>query len=132
MRNQSFTPDLASYLLQDGLLTPGLLSEIHSICQQQKISLITHLVRENIISSDVILACCAKYFSLPIFDLSDHIPEENLLPIEFMLRYRILPLSRDQHIMQIGISDPAIKLPFPPFVFILTFNFHARLRKQTR
>src|SRR5262249_35818854 len=84
MPNPCFTPGLASYLIQDGLLAAELLPELLAKCAQQKIALITHLVRENIVASENILACCAKYFSLPILDLSDDILQENLLPREFM------------------------------------------------
>lgn len=98
---------LAKYLVQDGLLTAASIPLLLETCSQQKISLITHLVRTNILSSDSILACCAKHFSLPVFDLNSH--DENLkthLNPELMLRYRIVPISCNQNTLHIGMSDP--------------------------
>lgn len=97
---------LANYLIQDNLLAAELLPELLHTCEQQKISLVSHLVQENIIASEAILNCCVKYFLLPLFDSAKHTMKENILPAEFILRYRIIPVSRNQHIMQIALSDP--------------------------
>lgn len=108
MRNiHLFTQGLAHYLIQDNLIKPESLQTYWEACERQKIPLITYLVRENILDSEAILSCCTKHFSIPVFNLTTDILQDNFLSPELILRYRVLPLSRDTHNLYIGISDPS-------------------------
>lgn len=97
---------LATFLVQEGLLAPESIQAIIAASAQLKYSLITYLVKNKILTSQEILSCCAKYFNLPVFDLADYHIQDNLLSIDLMLRYRVIPLHRDEHALYVGISDP--------------------------
>jgi len=102
-------PGVAKYLIQDGLITQESLQPILSTSLQEKCSLVSYLVRNNILSSQEILNCCVKYFALPVFDLINFNPNaahDDLINIELMLRHRVILLYRDKHALHVGISDP--------------------------
>jgi type IV pilus assembly protein PilB len=97
---------IAACLVGEGLLTIDAIPTLLSTAQQNKIPFITHLVRANILSSESILSCCAKKFAMPVYDLSGHEIKIDHIPPDFILRYRILPLFRQQNVLHIGMSDP--------------------------
>lgn len=97
---------LASYLLKDDLLNKDAIPSFIACCEKEKTSLITHLVNNNILSSETILSCLTKYFTFPVFDLSHYEINLEYLPVDLILRYRILPLKREQNNLYIGITDP--------------------------
>ncbi len=97
---------IANYLIQDGLLKREALPALLQAANQRNIPLITHLVRTQTLTSQIILNCCKKNFTLTHHDLTHYQLQEDLLPPEFILRYRTLPISRDENCMQIGMADP--------------------------
>lgn len=114
----------ATCILRDGLLDIQTIQKNMDIAIQQGISLISQLVRSNTLSSQKILACCVKYFALPVFDLKNYdISELNksLIKIELIYRYRIIPLNQGEDILYLGISDPT------NYTAISAISFHTGL-----
>lgn len=119
------TDGLAKFLVKEGLLAAESIQTFITASTQLKFPLITYLVKNNILSSQKILDCCAKYFNLPVFDLADYNSQLNLLSTELILRYRALPLFKDQHALYIGISDPTNQS------VISAISFHTDLSIQS-
>ena len=97
---------LADYLSREGLLKAEKLPALIASSEQQKIPLVTYLVRENILTSETILTCCSKYFMLPVYDLAAYETKTEHMNPDLILRYRIIPLFREQNTLHVGVSDP--------------------------
>lgn len=105
----SFT-GLIAYFVNDGLINASAASSILENAKMQNISVVTYLVRTRQVTSEAILACCAKHFALPIHDLMNYdaaLLDNTRLHTDLIHRYRVLPLRYDSHSLDLGISDPA-------------------------
>lgn len=99
----------AKYLIQDGLLTENE-ARIHSQeAQKRKISLISHLVANNLVDSTAVAAKASIEFGVPFFDL-DAIDLRSLplsLVSEKLIRkHHALPLFIRGKTLFLGMSDP--------------------------
>lgn len=122
--NKSLT-GLAMYLLQDSLLAEDMLHTALSEAEKQQLPLSCYLVRNKLLSSEKILACCKKHFELPSYDLANYdlsCLEQTLIQPEFIHRYRALPLYRDEQSLHIGITDPT------QHSTLSTISFHTGLQ----
>jgi len=101
--------EITDCLQQDGLLDAAAIPALLKSAALQKRSLITYLVRANILSSESILACCAKHFALPIYDMDlfdiAHLQTDRI-SIELMVKYRIIPIAFEETTFHVGIADP--------------------------
>lgn len=116
---------LASYLVFAKLLNAEKAKEAVHQAQSASISLITFLVKNKILSSEIILKNCAKTFGLEIFDMQQYQLtwlNNFSLSTEFIQRQRIVPLQKDSLTFQVGISDPTNRLALD------TVAFHTGLR----
>lgn len=115
---------IAAYLLRDELLDAESTSKAIDAAIQQKISLITYLVRSNILSGQNILSCCVKYFALSVFDLTNFnltVLQDSIIHPDLMLKHRVIPLYRNDDALHIGVSDPT------NHDAISTISFHSGL-----
>lgn len=116
---------LAYYLVRDGILDLTTAKTSIDEAQKNDISLIKYLINSHILPNEVLLEYCAKNFGLPIFDLKKYdmswMHDLTLSP-ELILRYRVLPLNRDQHNLYLGITDPT------NYEGINAVSFHSSLR----
>lgn len=100
-------PNLALHLIHAGLLDKQTAYEAAYHAKNHKIPFITYLVQKTILVSQDILQTCQHIFSLPVFDLNDYNDSSiELLSIELIRQYRIIPLWKKNNILHIGISDP--------------------------
>jgi len=116
---------LAIYLVRDGLLDTMTAENATQAANQQGVSLTNYLVKANILSSQKILTCCAKYFALPFFDLKNYdtsILNHPIIHSELIYRYRVLPLHKDENCLSLGITDPT------DHTAINAVSFHTGLR----
>lgn len=108
--NPSHTTQLANYLIKHRLLSPSILEETIIQANQKKISLINLIVRKKILPGKILAQCCSTIFQLPMMTLKNHTnnPEiATLLPFKFMQHFNVIPLKKNQHILDIGIVDPS-------------------------
>ena len=101
--------EFASMLVANNFFDTEKTLQLQTSAQQKNMSLISYLVQENILTSDVMLTCTAQHFNFPIFDL-DEIDTSTLkhpaFTPEIIMRYRALPLSHDLHTIHLGVSAP--------------------------
>src|SRR6185312_12016307 len=72
-----------------------------------KIPYMIHLMQKNILTGSEILQACQKIFFLPVFDLDNYdINACALLSAELVREYRVIPLAKNNNILQLGIADP--------------------------
>lgn len=100
---------LIAYLVRDGLLDQITAEEAFNKARQQKTSITHYLVSTRILSSQIILECCAKNFSLPVFNLKNYNLNEfqsSIINAELISRYRVLPIQIHSDFLQLGVTDP--------------------------
>jgi type IV pilus assembly protein PilB len=98
-------------LLSRGKITAAALSE--ATCKQQenpRLSVLQALVNSNAIDEALALQAVAEYFKLPFSRVVTANVEPNvfeLLPLDYIKAKMVLPISKVEKVVLIGISDPA-------------------------
>jgi type IV pilus assembly protein PilB len=101
--------NLLNLLHNENLLELAQAEKIQRHAEQENLSVISFLVQNNILSSEIIIDCLKRIFGLPLFDLKDYDfnwLKNSVINLELICRYRIIPLYCDQHHLQIALSDP--------------------------
>src|SRR5689334_3264486 len=91
---------LINYLVRDGILNNKIANEVITACDKQNLSTISYLVKNKILSSQMILQYCEKKFNLAVFDLCHYDItwlSNSAFTIEFIYRNRVLPLQREHN-----------------------------------
>jgi len=100
---------LARHLINDGLLDKNTAADALQHAQMQGIQLISYLVKNNLVTSLRIAKSCEKIFGLPFIDLAEYdllSIDTSVLNSHLIQQYRVIPLHKHNHLLQIGISDP--------------------------
>lgn len=121
---------LALLLFRDGLLDFKLAKSALASVKKQKVTLTQYLVANNILSSKKIFDYCATHFPLPQFDsknFNEYTLKENLLHPELILKYRILPLLKDNVGLHIAMTDPTDESSLRALSFTTGLNIHPTL-----
>lgn len=111
---------LAGYLVDEGLLSKNQAKVAWQQALLLKQSFVAYLVQNKLVESSVLLDCCARHFGLPIFCLKKFNPQENqlhLLDETWVRRYHIIPLSKQEQRMKVGVSDPSDRSAFDALTF---------------
>lgn len=111
---------IVSLIVQNNLLTPAVASHAAQQAKIQKLSLISYLIKNNILNSDTIVTLFRNKFSFPIFDLNHYEKnwlEHSPLSREVIRNYRVLPLGKIDNVLQIAISDPTDQQTLDAIVF---------------
>lgn len=125
MHDQTY--GLSVYLLRDKLLTQEVAQAAIEAALENNISLTQSLVREKILSSAEILACCINHFHFPFFNLENYdyeLLKNPLIHADLIQRYRVLPLHHDENTLHLGIADPTQEAT------LSAMSFHTGLRIQ--
>ena len=110
----SSNTQLITHLVRDNLLSSLQSSQI---VNQDNIPLTSYLIKNNILSSESIAQYCAKQFGLPIYDLKNHKTIDFNINIDLIQRYRFIPLKIENNILNIGVSDPTDRHAFDAISF---------------
>ena len=101
---------LAKHLVALGYLDEAKARESQEKAKISQISLARYLVRQRILSGQVIMEILANQFGMPYFDL-DALDKSSLpkdaVSEKLLRQYNILPLRLRGHTLYIGLSDPA-------------------------
>ncbi len=101
---------LAGHLVDDGLLSENEAKHASQQAQLQNLSFAAWLVKNQMVTGLSLLDCCARHFGLPVFCLDKFQPPESALRLvdeELVRRYHIIPLGKQEQLMQVGLSDPS-------------------------
>jgi type IV pilus assembly protein PilB len=97
------------YLIQDGLLTENE-AKIHSeAAQKKKIPLLSYLVANNLVDSEVVATKASQEYGLPFFDIDAidlHSLPVNLINEKLIRKHHALPLLKRGVTLFIALSDP--------------------------
>lgn len=100
---------LALKLVSDNLVDEEAMREHIAACQEQKTSLVYHLVKSEVISAKDLATAASTEFGSPLFDLSslnaDAIPRE-VIDKKLIAKYRILPLFKRGKRIFVAVNDP--------------------------
>ena len=115
---------MGPFLTQDELIDPVALSEAKVYCRAHHLALAHYLVQSQIMSGIQLLQCCMRHCDLSVFDLNQFdatILQAKLLPVEWMQRFRMIPVRRYHHVLQLAVVDPTC------FSVISKVRFHTGL-----
>lgn len=116
---------LGQFLIQDKLITPAILNDAKLYCHSHQMTLTYYLVKSSMLNGLQILNCCKKYFELPIYYLNvldQSMLKAPVLPLEWIRRFRIMPLQTNGGSLQLGVTDPTC------FSIISKVRFHTGLQ----
>lgn len=119
------THGLTHLLCQLELLSPEHALRAEQLSHQDHIPVISCLVRNKFITSETIMQACSQQFKLPIAKLKpyhDTLLQDGTLDPSIADKYHILPLKKDDHSLQIAMSDPT------DHAAIAAIQFHTGLR----
>ncbi len=131
--HESNLPPLALYLINAGVLDKTIADSSAARAKTQAIPFISYLVQEKILSSDIIHDTCQKIFSLPVFDLKkyDRSSEtHDLLSVNLIRQYRVVPLYKNNNVLYIGISDPTDQHAIKAIMFHTQLNVQIMLIRE--
>lgn len=116
---------LTHLLCEQGLLSTEHALRAEQMAHKNNVPLVSCLVRNQFISSDVILQACETHFKLPSTELTHFDPQllnDGTMDPALADRYHVLPIARDEHSLQIALSDPT------DHAAIAAVRFHTGLR----
>lgn len=119
------THGLTHLLCQLELLSPEHALRAEQLSHQDHIPVVSCLVRNKFIDSEVIMQACSQQFKLPVVNLKpyhDTLLQDGTLDSSLADKYHILPLKKDGHSLQIAMSDPT------DHAAIAAIRFHTSLR----
>src|SRR3990167_5199906 len=125
MVEHNMTYQLTHLLCEHGLLNTEQAQEAEQLAITNDLPLVSCLVRNRFLSSETILETCRQHFKLSVADLGvfdTGILHDGTIDPELINRHHILPLTKDQHSIQIAISDPT------NHAAICAMRFHTGLR----
>lgn len=126
---------LAACLVRDGLLdNSAALTAIDAAARASQ-PLTFYLVNSGLAASEAILACCLKYFDLPSFDLRNYDMawlRDSPVSAEFLHRYHVLPLFRDERSLHLGVTDPACQAALSAIAFHTGLSIRPVLVDESR
>lgn len=95
-------------LIDQGLLTDGQLTELHTKSEQQGVPVLTMMVSEGLITEEDLTRTTAKIAKVPYVNLADAKIDADvlaLLPQEIAERYMAVPLGEMQHRLVVAMLD---------------------------
>ncbi len=107
--HENILPSLGMHLMKAEILNKNVTYESAIQAKKQNVPFVTYLVREKILTSEMIFNICQKLFPLPAFDLKkydDSSEAYQLLTDDLIRQYRVIPLEKNDTSLHIGISDP--------------------------
>ncbi|NNF17993.1 MAG: type IV-A pilus assembly ATPase PilB [Gammaproteobacteria bacterium] len=96
-------------LVQDGILDESVANEAKTAAKESKMSLVNHLVQNQIASARDIALAASSEFGVPVIDLAAVTVDLDVVRIvseELLNKHRVLPLSRRGKRLFIAVSDP--------------------------
>ncbi len=100
---------LAKQMVLAELLDEKAAQQAHQQAQRNKLSLVTYLVQNRLVSSRALVELASEQFGIAYLDLNaldkDNQPKD-LISEKLVRQHRVLPLSRRGNKLFIGISDP--------------------------
>ncbi|WP_299569239.1 type IV-A pilus assembly ATPase PilB [uncultured Shewanella sp.] len=130
MPSTSLHLGLSGLFIKKGLLTEELLANSISKSRKEKVSLISTLVTDKLLSSREIAELCYEEYGTPLLDLSGYdiqtIPEE-ILNKKLITKHRCLPLFKRGNRLYIATSDPTNITALEDFQFSLGLHAEAIL-----
>lgn len=101
---------LVKRLTDSRLLSAQVISRTLQEARRNKVSFITQLHRQHLVSPELLIRAIAQEYSLPIFDLNpvnlDALPTKLIEP-QLLHKHQALPLrQRGKHLL-VGVSDPS-------------------------
>lgn len=112
--------ELSSFLIKSGLISNLISEQAIESAKQQKITYISYLVQNKLLSSQCIFDFCKNFFGLTTFDLKKYdfkwLKNSNLT-YGILKHAHAIPLNIDNEILHVGISDPTNRNGLDVFSF---------------
>ena len=100
---------LAQRLVQDGLLNEASMQDAIAKSQEKRISLVTHLVANNLATARDIAISASNEFGVPLLDLDVVVPDVDAaraVSQKLLQKHRVLPLMKRGKRLFLAVADP--------------------------
>ncbi|MFI4891639.1 MAG: type IV-A pilus assembly ATPase PilB [Steroidobacterales bacterium] len=100
---------LAQRLVQDGLLNEAAMQEAIARSQEKRISLVTHLVANNLATARDIAISASNEFGVPLLDLDVVVPDVDAAKAvsqKLVQKHRVLPIMKRGKRLFLAVADP--------------------------
>jgi len=118
---------LARRLINEGLISQGDALIASEEAKQQRVSLVTHLVKERKVDSGELALAASSEFGMPLFDITaldaDFMPK-SLVGEKLLRQHHALPIGRRGGRLFVAISDPMNQAALDEI------KFHTSLRTE--
>src|ERR1017187_10532162 len=100
---------LAQRLVQDGLLNELAMQDAVLRAKEKRVSLVSHLVGNNLASARDIAISASNEFGVPLLDLDAVAPDSEAVRTvsdKLILKHRVLPLMKRGKRLFLAVADP--------------------------
>src|SRR6204780_1543556 len=100
---------LAQRLVQDGLLDEQAMQDAIARAKEKRLSLVTHLVANNLATARDIAISAANEFGVPLLDLDAVVPDMDAVRAvseKLLSKHRVLPLMKRGKRLFLAVADP--------------------------
>lgn len=108
--SKEFIQKLTDIFTRQNVITPQEAAVMHkAFADADSDDFVEFLIDEGLMDTTRMLTALGVYYQVPSFDVEGYFFEHNVLhefPKEFLLRYGIIPLERDENMMIVIASEP--------------------------
>jgi type IV pilus assembly protein PilB len=100
----------ANYLANNNIFSEEQVRELANKAKQENISLISYLIKNQLLSYKAIAKSVSSYFDLPLLNLANLVRKNlplDLIDKELIAKYQILPIACENEQLQVAIADPS-------------------------
>ncbi|NMH66962.1 type IV-A pilus assembly ATPase PilB [Shewanella salipaludis] len=126
---------LSTLFIRQGLLSEAQIAEAINVSRKSKLSLVSTLVTEKLLSAKAIAELCYEEYGTPLLDLDEFdiasIPDD-FLNKKLIEKHRCLPLFKRGNRLYIGTSDPSNIAALEDFQFSAGLHAEAILVEEDK
>ena len=126
---------LARKLVQDDLLSATAAQEAQQKSLKERVSLVSYLVKNNLVASDKVALAASQEFGIPLLDIENieiDIEIIQLVKEELITKHHTLPLFKRGKLLYLAVSDPLNLLALDEIKFVVGLNTEAILVEEDK
>lgn len=134
MTEQFISYKLTHLLCEYGLLTTENADYAEQQAQKNNLPLVSYLVKHHFLDCDIIFDACRKHYNMPAANLSEFdstLLHNGTIDPALADTYHFMPLQKDDHSLQIAISDPTNDHAISAIRFHTGLHIHVLLARES-
>lgn len=126
---------LARKLVVDNLLSVAAAQEAHQNALKDRVSLVSYLVKNNLVPSDKIAIAASQEFGIPLLDIENIEIDNDIIKLvkeDLIRKHHTLPLFKRGKLLYLAVSDPVNLLALDEIKFAVGLNTEAILVEEDK